>query len=406
MGRKKAVVVTVVKVIVDEQDRPVIPAEGAPADVVVVPPPVNPGRAPVMPGDPVPAQPEAPMPAAIVVDRPAPGLRGYPGPADDGVPDPAAVEVRPPVDVGNPGDPDVPVAALIDPLAVLVELLFILLDLGREILASAARGEERVPRAVPSVEPVLAAVGVLRIAEKPAVGGGHGLVRLDEDGAVLGGRLETAFPDGGLGFPVEPDVEPVETLFENVERGVGSMDLDALVHGEPAHPEISAAFGEMELDALVPLGGQDGEFDPGVVVKAKVVPVSEVDLGLAAVGPHLVPLDQREVDLALLVAQVRGPLDVDRAGDIAQAGEAVRIIPFILRLEAERHKNDESGRQERSLCHHLVHRLSPSDPLLSNYRASLITRGEWLSCPLPGTAREGGNKTRTFPGVHKDPSVK
>jgi hypothetical protein len=359
----ETIVMTVVKMIVDEQDRPVVPAEGAPADVIVVPPPMDPGRAPLMPGDPVPPEAEAPVPAAVVVDRPAPGLRGYPGPADDGVPDPAAVEVRPPVDGGNAGDPDIPVAALVDPLAILVELLFILLDLGREVLALAARGEKRVTRAVPGIEPILAAVGVRRIAEEPAVGGGHGLVRPDEGGAVLGGGLETAFPDGGLGLPIDPNVEPVEPLLEDVERGVGSMDLDALVHGELAHPEIGAAFGEVELDALVPLGGQDGEFDPGVVVEAEVVPAPEVDLGLAAVGPHLIALDQREVYLALLIAQVRGPLNVDRAIDVAQAGETVRIVPFILRLEAERHNNDESGRQERSLCHRLVHRLSPSDPL-------------------------------------------
>jgi hypothetical protein len=95
-------------------------------------------------GDPVPAEAEAPMPAAVVVDGPAPGLRGDPVPADDGIPDPAAVKVGAPVGVGDVRNPDISVGPFIDPLTVLVELFFVLLEVGRKVLPFASLGELRI----------------------------------------------------------------------------------------------------------------------------------------------------------------------------------------------------------------------------------------------------------------------
>jgi hypothetical protein len=249
-------------------------------------------------------------------------------------------------------------------MAVLFELLLVFLDLGREVALAALRHEQRVPRAVPGVETVLAGVVVFRIAEEPPVDGRDGLAFADEDRAGLDGGLETALTREGPGLAVGPDVDTVEPLLEDIERRIGSVDLDALVDGESAHPEVDAAFGEMEADALVPLGGQEGELDLGVIVEAEVVPLAEMDLGLAALGPHLVALDQGEIDLALLVAQVRRPLDVNGPVDVAQAGETVGEKAFILGLQAEGDRNDECDRQDRRSWGCLVHRLSPSDPYL------------------------------------------
>jgi hypothetical protein len=363
MRRVIAVVSAIIEVVVDEKDGPVIPAERAPADVIVVPPPVDPGRAPVIVGDPIPAQAEAPVPSPVVVDRPSPGLGGHPGPAHDGIPDPAAIEIGPPVAVRDIGHPDVAIATLVDPSAVLVELLLVLLDLGREILPRAPGREQAVPRVVPILERVAAAGVVSGIVEELPGGGGHGFTRPDEDGAVLRGGLEAALADHGLGLLIEYDLEAVEPLLEDVKRGVGRMDLDALVRDKLAHPEIRAPLDEMEADALVALRRQDGEFDLGVGVETEIVPAPEMDLGLAALGPHRVALDQGEIDLALFVSQVRRPLDIDGAVDIAQAGEAVGIEPFVLGPEAEGDGDDDHDGQDRRLRHRLAHLFSPSDPL-------------------------------------------
>jgi hypothetical protein len=370
MGGEIAVVVAVVKAVVDKQSGAVVPSQGAPADVVAIPPPVHPGRTPVAPGDPVPAEAETPVPAAVMVDRPAPRLGRDPGPADDGVPGPTAVVIGPPIIIRRDvGDPDVAIRPFVDPLAVLVKLLFVIAHVGREVLPLAPFGQLDVAAAVPIVERVAAGKVIFRIAEKPAVGGGHGLLCLEEHGALLGRRFQTSFTDEDLGLPFGLDLEPVQAFLEDVERRIGGVDLDALIEGELAHPEIDAALRQVDLDALLPFRGQDGEFDLGVVVEAEIVPVPEMDLGLADLGPHLVSLDQGEVDLSLFESLVGGPLDVDRAVDKIQAGKAVRVESLVLGLEAEGDKNDEGDRQERSLCHHLVHRLSPSAPILSNYRA-------------------------------------
>jgi len=270
-------------------------------------------------------------------------------------------------------------------MSVLVELLLVLLHLGGEVLLLAPRGELLVPAAVPVVEGVAAGVPIGGIAEQTAVDGRHGLLIPDEDGAVLGRGLQAPLAGRRLGFSGGVDVEAVEALLENIERRVGGMDLDALVQGEMAHPEIGAAFREVDLDALLPFRGQEDEFDLGVVIEAEIVPSAEVDLGLAALRSDLVSLNEGQVDLPLFVAQVRRPLDIDRPADIAEAGEAVGVISFVLGHEAEGDRNDEYGRQKGRSLHHLVHRFSPSAPIFSNYRASLPPRGETARCPMGRT---------------------
>jgi len=54
-GGEPAVVVAIIEAVVEEVTGPVVPGEGAPADMIAVPPPMHPGRAPMMPRDPIPA---------------------------------------------------------------------------------------------------------------------------------------------------------------------------------------------------------------------------------------------------------------------------------------------------------------------------------------------------------------
>jgi hypothetical protein len=61
-------VVAIIEVIVPDNTGVVVPAERAPAAVVIAPVPVHPGRTPVILGDPIPTQAEPPAPAAVMVD--------------------------------------------------------------------------------------------------------------------------------------------------------------------------------------------------------------------------------------------------------------------------------------------------------------------------------------------------
>lgn len=107
--------IAVIKMVVDDDDRTIVPTEWAPADIVVSVIPMNPGRSPGAGGNPVPAQTEAPVPASVVIDAPAPGLVGNPGPAADRIPGPPPVIVGPPIGVGSRRDPNVSVGLLVEP---------------------------------------------------------------------------------------------------------------------------------------------------------------------------------------------------------------------------------------------------------------------------------------------------
>jgi hypothetical protein len=323
---KVAVAVPVIEVIVDDDYGPVVPAQRAPADIIVVPPPVNPSGPPDIVGDPIPAEAEPPVPAAVVIDRPAPGLGGDPVPAEADVPGPVAVQIRPPVVIDPVGDPDVPIGLFVGPVAVLVELLFIVSEVGWQVAGGAPLGKQGVPGRVPLVERVRARVVVVGIADEPSVRGDERLPAANDDRALLSGGLEAAFKDDELGLTVDAHVEPVEAFLQDVAGRVGSMDLDRLVAGERADPQISAPFENMDLDPLIPLNGQEGEFNLGVVIEPQVVPAAEVDFGLSHACPELVSADQGQVDLGLFGAGVRGPLDEDVPADIGQAGKARGII--------------------------------------------------------------------------------
>jgi hypothetical protein len=107
--------ITVIKMVVDDDDRTIVPAERAPADIVISIIPMHPGRAPGAVGNPVPAQTEPPLPASVVIYAPAPGLIRNPGPTADRIPGPPPLIVGPPIGVGNSWNPNVSEWPLIRP---------------------------------------------------------------------------------------------------------------------------------------------------------------------------------------------------------------------------------------------------------------------------------------------------
>jgi len=236
------------------------------------------------------------------------------------------VHIRPPVVIDPVGDPDVPVGLFVGPVAVLVELLFIVSEVGRQVAAGAPLGEQGVPGRVPLVERVGPGVGVAGVADETSVRGDERLPAVDDDRALLSGGLKAAFKDDELGLTVDAHIEPVQAFLQDVAGRVGSMDFDRLVTGERANPQISAPFENVDLDPVIPLNGQEGEFDLGVVIEPQVVPAAEVDFGLSHARPELVPADQGQVHFGLFRAEVRGFLDEDVPADIGQAGEARGII--------------------------------------------------------------------------------
>jgi hypothetical protein len=151
-------IVAVVKIIVDNNHGPVVPAEGAPADIIIAIVPMNPGRSPMIGGDPVPAQSHSPVPAPVVVSTPAPGLIRNPAPAARRIPQPSSVIIGPPILVIHAGDPDVAVRPFIGPIAVGGELIFIVGQLRGQVALGDILILQRIPVFIPVVK-IIAIVG-------------------------------------------------------------------------------------------------------------------------------------------------------------------------------------------------------------------------------------------------------
>lgn len=148
--------VAIIKIIVDDDDRAVVPAERTPADIIVAPIPVNPSRTPMTVGNPIPPQPQTPMPAAVMIDTPAPGLGRNPGPAAERIPDPAAIIIGPPIGVIDSRNPDIAVWPFVNPGAVGSEFILIVLELGGQIALGHVLAVERIALAIPVVKIITA----------------------------------------------------------------------------------------------------------------------------------------------------------------------------------------------------------------------------------------------------------
>jgi len=164
------VVKAVVEMVIDDDDRPVVIAEGAPAHEIMVVIPVDPGRAPVDPRDPIPAQVDPPVPPAVMGGAPAPGFGRDPGPSDDGIPGPPAEIVGPPIKVIDIGNPDMSVGLFIDPAAIIGQFFLIFGNAGRQVSRGASLGEEVVPGSIPLIEAIGPGIEAFRVGEELSAG--------------------------------------------------------------------------------------------------------------------------------------------------------------------------------------------------------------------------------------------
>jgi hypothetical protein len=87
-----------------------------------------------------------------MISAPTPGLVGDPVPAAAGIPDPFAIIVRPPIRIIDRWNPDISVGSLIDPIAVGSELVFVVLELGRQIVFRDILILEGIPVRIPAVK--------------------------------------------------------------------------------------------------------------------------------------------------------------------------------------------------------------------------------------------------------------
>lgn len=340
------VTVAVVEMVVNDDDRAVIVAEGAPPYVIIVRIPADPGRAPVDPRDPIPAQVDPPVPSAVMGRAPAPGFRRDPGPADDGIPDPSTEIVGSPIDVMGIGDPDISVGLFIDPAAVIAQFFLIFGDVRRQVSGGAPPGKKVVPGFVPLVEAVGPGVEAFRAGEEDSAGGRELFHRPDHDGTLFTGRFGGPLMDKDLGLVAGVNLETVKAFFEDVERGVRGVDLDALLFSEGANSQIGAAFQEVDIDPAARFAGKDGEFHLSGGVDPEVVPPAELDLGLPVHGQELVANDQGQIDLGLFRPKVGSPLDRNLAPDIVQARKTVIRIVVRFRRREKRGQNEKSPEKD------------------------------------------------------------
>jgi hypothetical protein len=115
----------------ETEDRPIVPADRAPADIIRGGCPRDPRRCPAPLGNPEPPRARE-APSSVVMRRPAPGVATDPGPAVGGKGRPVAVVVRAPVGV-NRWIPDVAIVGVVVPGAVAIEGAAVHLQVGRQI---------------------------------------------------------------------------------------------------------------------------------------------------------------------------------------------------------------------------------------------------------------------------------
>ncbi len=165
------IVIPPVEVIVDDDHRAVIVAQGAPANIVISVIPVNPGWSPVSGGNPIPSQAETPVPTAVMGYTPSPRLIGNPCPSANWIPYPSSVVIGPPGVVVNIGNPNITVWPLIGPTAVIIQLRLILIQFNRQITASHISVLEHVPASVPLCEAIfLTGIEIVRTKCKKSIG--------------------------------------------------------------------------------------------------------------------------------------------------------------------------------------------------------------------------------------------
>lgn len=212
VSRIIGVVIIIVEVVVDDDNRPIVPTQRAPANKIIIPPiPIHPGRAPNGVGDPVPAKPQPPMPSSVMVRAPSPRLIRYPIPAAEGIPDPSPIIVRPPIRISDIRNPDITVRSLIGPVTVRVELIFVFLELCRKIALGDILTLERIPVFVP-ISKIIAAGGQRPAGAEMPVGSHETLPLSDNLRSSLASGFSRPFDHHELSPAVFMDIHPVESF--------------------------------------------------------------------------------------------------------------------------------------------------------------------------------------------------
>jgi hypothetical protein len=223
------------------------------------------------------------------------------------------------------GHPDVAIRLFAYPSTVVIEFAFVLGEGGRQVGGRHRSVEKPVPRLVPTVKAVHRGIERLRIGLELSVRGDESLIRLDDHGTAFAGGLGRTFVDEDLGRIALADVEAVESLFEDIEGGVGCVDLDALLPFEGRHTEVGLTGPDVDLDMAVAPPGKGRELGLTRHAKPEEVPPPELDLSLAVPGHELITLRDGEVHLTGLRPELRSPIDRDCALDVAQPGVALVI---------------------------------------------------------------------------------
>jgi len=84
---------------------------------------------------------------------------------------------------------------------------------------------------------------------------------------------------------VVPDINPEQAGFEDVDRGVGRMDLEILLPIQLPDAEIDTAAEKVDLGRLAIPGRESGHIDLGIQVETQDVAPAELDLGPAVARP-------------------------------------------------------------------------------------------------------------------------
>jgi len=127
----------------------------------------------------------------------------------------------------NVGHPDIAIGPLVGPIAVVRQLALVVIELGGQVALGDVLALDAVPVLVPIVE-IVPPIRKARLGPELAVSGQEPLAAADELGAALAGRFHRAFQDRELGFSVASRVETIEAFFQDIERGVRSMDFNGL----------------------------------------------------------------------------------------------------------------------------------------------------------------------------------
>jgi hypothetical protein len=174
--------------------------------------------------------------------------------------------------------------------------------------------------------------------------------------------------DEDLSSVAGADVKAIEPLLEDIEGGVGRVDLDALLPLEGRHAEVGQTGPDVDPDRTVAPPGKGRELGLARHAEPEEVAPPELDLGLAVRGHELIALRDGEIHLGGLLPEVRAPVNGDFAPDIAQPG--VALVIGLVRLGGGHERSQRhDGRKNRSEHQGFSHLLSPRAYMKSKNRA-------------------------------------